>query len=333
MLQQRVLGKSGLTVSAIGLGCMGMSEFYGPRDDKESTATILLALEQGITFFDTADMYGVGDNERLLGAALRETLARDRDRVVIATKFGNMRGPDGSFQGINGRPEYVKSACEASLGRLGIDAIDLYYQHRVDPNTPIEETVGAMARLVSEGKVRHLGLSEASAATIRHAHAVHPIAALQTEYSLWTRDVEAEILPTCRELGIGFVAYSPLGRGFLSGAIKEPEHLSEKDFRRNHPRFRPENLPQNQKRLETVERMAAAKKSTPAQIALAWCLSRGKDVVPIPGTKRTDYLRENVAALDVSLSAEEIRTLDAAFPVGSTAGERYPEGGMRVVNR
>jgi aryl-alcohol dehydrogenase-like predicted oxidoreductase len=328
-MKQSTLGRSGLAVSAMGLGCMGMSEFYGPRDETESMATIRLALDLGVTFFDTADMYGVGENEKLLGKAI----GGRRGEVIVATKFGNVRGDDGSFLGINGRPEYVKSACEASLRRLGIDAIDLYYQHRVDLSTPIEETVGAMAQLVKEGKVRFLGLSEASTATIRRANAVHPIAALQTEYSLWTRDVEKEILPLCRELGIGFVAYSPLGRGFLSARIKDVTAFPEGDYRRFSPRFLPENLSKNLELVETVVDVAATRRCTPAQVALAWCLAKGGDVVPIPGTKRTAYLRENIAALDLRLEVGDLAKLDAAFPPGSAAGERYPEGGMKAINR
>jgi aryl-alcohol dehydrogenase-like predicted oxidoreductase len=328
-MNQRTLGKTGLTVSAIGLGCMGMSEFYGPTDDTESTRTIHKAIDLGLIFFDTADMYGVGRNEELLGKALRGK----RDRVIIATKFGNVRGSDWSFLGINGRPEYVRSACEASLKRLGIETIDLYYQHRVDQNTPIEETVGEMVKLKEEGKIRHLGLSEASTATIRRAHAVHPITALQTEYSLWTRDVETEILPACRELGIGFVAYSPLGRGFLADRFGPQMVVPEGDFRRNHPRFQPENLKKNLHLLEIVKEFAKKKRCTPAQLTLAWCLARGNDIVPIPGTKRVSYLVENVAALDVTLAPEEISQIDEAIPLGVTAGTRYAESGMKNVNR
>lgn len=318
-MKKRTLGRNGPLVSAIGLGCMGMSEFYGPRDDEQSTATIHAALDLGITLFDTADMYGSGHNEELLGRAIRGM----RDRLAIATKFGNVRGPGGSFLGINGKPEYVRKACEASLKRLGVETIDLYYQHRVDPTTPIEDTVGAMAELVREGKVRFLGLSEAGASTIRRAHAVHPITALQTEYSLWTRHVEEEILPTCRELGIGFVPYSPLGRGFLTGRIKAITDLKEGDVRHVHPRFQGENLARNLKIAETVEKFAAEKKCTPAQLALAWCLAAGEDVVPIPGTKKTAYLRENVKAVDVHLTAEDRGRIGKALPAGITSGERY----------
>ena len=315
------LGSEGLEVSRQGLGCMGMSEFYGASDEGEAIATIHRALELGVTFLDTADMYGVGDNERLVGKAIADR----RDRVVLATKFGNVRGPDGAFLGRNGKPEYVHSACDASLQRLGVDTIDLYYQHRVDTDTPIEETVGAMKELIDAGKVRYLGLSEAAPATIRRAHAVHPITALQSEYSLWTRDPEAEILPTVRELGIGFVPYSPLGRGFLSGRFRSQDDVPEGDFRRNNPRFQGENFERNRKLVEQVEEIAAEKGITPSQVALAWVHAQGDDIVPIPGTKRREYLEENVAATEVELSEEDLRRIDEAAPAGATAGDRYPD--------
>lgn len=316
-----------LTVSALGLGCMGISEFYGEADEQESIRVIHRALDLGVTFLDTADMYGVGRNEELVGRAIRGR----RDEVVLATKFGNVRGPNGERLGINGRPEYVRQACDASLKRLGVDHIDLYYQHRVDPDTPIEETVGAMAELVHAGKVRFLGLSEASAATLRRANAVHPITALQSEYSLWTRDPEEEVLPTCRELGIGFVAYSPLGRGFLSGQFRSPEDLPADDFRRHNPRFQGENFQKNLRLVEAVQDMAREKGCTPSQLALAWLLAQGNDIVPIPGTKRVKYLEENLGALNVHLNADDLAQLEAVFPLGAAAGERYPD--MSSVNR
>jgi aryl-alcohol dehydrogenase-like predicted oxidoreductase len=325
----RELGRSGLRVSALGLGCMGMSEFYGTGDDAESVGTIHRALDLGITFLDTADMYGVGRNEELIGRAIADR----RDRVVLATKFGNVRGPGGEFKGVDGTPQYVRAACEASLRRLGIETIDLYYQHRVGPAVPIEETVGAMSELVTADKVRYLGLSEAAAATIRRAHDVHPIAALQTEYSLWTRDVETDILPTTRELGIGFVAYSPLGRGFLTGAFKKFEDLPQDDYRRNSPRFQGDNFAKNTALVDVVSEIARKRSATPSQIALGWLLSRGNDVVPIPGTKRVAYLEENAGAMEIALSASELATIDATFPHGVTAGTRYPAAGMAGVNR
>jgi aryl-alcohol dehydrogenase-like predicted oxidoreductase len=323
------LGSSRLMVSRMGLGCMGMSEFYGPGDEGESIRTIHRALEMGMNFLDTADVYGLGRNEELVGRAIRDR----RDRAVLATKFGNVRGMDGSWLGVNGRPEYVRSCCEASLRRLGVDVIDLYYQHRVDTATPIEETVGAMADLVRQGKVRYLGLSEASPATIRKASAVHPIAALQSEYSLWTREPEAETIPACRELGIGFVAYSPLGRGIFGGTIRRPEDIAEGDYRRNSPRFIGENLAHNVSLVNRLEEIAADKKCRPSQAALAWLLSRGKDIVPIPGTKRVARLTENAGAVEVVLTAEEIARIEAAFPVGAARGNRYPEPAMKAVNR
>ncbi len=306
-----------------------MSEFYGAGDDAESIATIERAVEQGCVFLDTADMYGVGRNEELVGKAIKGI----RDKVCLATKFGNMRGEDGSFKGVNGRPEYVRACCEASLRRLGVETLDLYYQHRVDPNTPIEDTVGAMAELVKAGKVRFLGLSEAAPATIRRAHAVHPIAALQTEYSLWSRDPEDEILPTLRELGIGFVAYSPLGRGFLTGQVKQIADLAPDDYRRNSPRFQGENFQRNLDLVTKVEEIARGKGCQPSQLALAWVLAQGNDILPIPGTKRRTYLDENLGALDVALSGQDIAAIDRALPHGTAAGTRYPESGMKNVNR
>ncbi|QIX60036.1 aldo/keto reductase [Hymenobacter sp. BT18] len=326
-MEQRTLGRQGLTVSALGLGCMGMSDFYAGRDDAESTRTLHRALELGITFFDTADMYGPFTNEELVGRALRE----QRQQVVLATKFGIQRDPnDPTRRGISGRPEYVREACEGSLRRLGTDYIDLYYQHRVDPNTPIEETVGAMAELVQAGKVRYLGLSEASAETIRRAHAVHPITALQSEYSLWSRDPEDGVLQTCRELGIGFVPYSPLGRGFLTGHIQRFEDLAADDYRRFTPRFQGENFQKNLDLVAHIREMAEHKSCTPGQLALAWVLAQGTDLAPIPGTKRVKYLEENVGALGVSLTAEELQRLDELAP--QAAGLRYPAEMMKSVN-
>lgn len=328
-MQTRNLGSKGPEVSAIGLGCMGMSDFYGAAEDARSVEVIHRALDLGINFFDTADMYGVGRNEELVGRALRDR----RDRAVIATKFGNVRGDDGAFLGVNGKPEYVKQACDASLRRLGVDVIDLYYQHRVDPQTPIEDTVGAMAELVREGKVRHLGLSEAAPDTVRRAHAVHPITALQTEYSLWSRDPEDELLALCAELGIAFVAYSPLGRGFLTGAIRSEEDLAPDDWRRTNPRFQGENLQKNLELVTAVQEMAREKGCTPAQLALAWLLAQDDRVVPIPGTRRIERLEENAAAVELELTREDLDRLEAIAPIGFAAGTRYPEGGMRAVNR
>src|SRR5206468_10007972 len=329
-MQSRQLGRRGLTVSSLGLGCMGMSEFYGPSDEAESIATIHRAIECGITFFDTADVYGPFKNEELVGRAIRGK----RDKLVIGTKFGIVRDPNNpKARGVNGRPEYIRQACEASLKRLGIDVIDLYYQHRVDPNTPIEDTVGAMLRLKEEGKVRFLGLSEAAPRTIRRAAAVTTIAAVQTELSLWSRDAEAEVLPTVRELGISYVAYSPLGRGFLTGQIKSPDDFPDDDFRKFHPRFQGENFAKNLALVREVEAMAREKGCTTAQLALAWVLAQGEDVVPIPGTKHVKYLDENIGALEVKLTGEDLKRRDEILPPGAAAGQRYHERGMETVNR
>jgi aryl-alcohol dehydrogenase-like predicted oxidoreductase len=320
-MENRELGRQGLIASAQGLGCMGMSEFYGHADEGEAIATIHRALDLGVNFLDTADMYGPFTNEMLVGRAI----AGRRDQVVLATKFGNQRGEDGAYLGINGSPEYVHSACDASLRRLAVDTIDLYYQHRVDQDVPIEETVGAMKELVDAGKVRYLGLSEASPDTIRRAHAVHPISALQTEYSLWTRDPEDQILPTVRELGIGFVAYSPLGRGFLSGRFQSPDDIPEGDFRKRNPRFQGENFRKNLELVDRVRQIASEKDATPGQLALAWVMAQGDDVVPIPGTKRREYLEENVGAVDIELTDDDLRRIDEAAPAGAAAGQRYPD--------
>ena len=328
-MQFRKLGHSSLSLSALGLGCMGMSEFYGTRDDEESIGVIHRALDLEVNFLDTADAYGNGKNEVLVGRAIRGR----RGQVVLATKFANVRDEAGNFVGINGRPEYVKQACEASLRRLGVETIDLYYQHRVDINVPIEDTVGAMSRLVEEGKIRCLGLSEAAPATIRRAHQTHPISALQTEYSLWSRDPEDELITLCRELGITFVPYSPLGRGFLTGRFKTPDDFDAGDWRRNNPRFQGENFQRNLDLVRRIEEMAGEKGCKPAQLALAWVLAQGVDMVPIPGSSHVPHLEENLAALDISLSAEDLKRIDEIAPKGVAAGERYPEGGMKVVNR
>ena len=324
-MKKRTLGQS-LSVSAIGLGCMGMSEFYGSHDDAQSIATIHRALDLGCNFLDTADMYGPFTNEKLVGRAIHDR----RDEVVLATKFGNMRGEDGAFLGISGKADYVRKACDATLQRLGVDHIDLYYQHRVDRQTPIEETIGAMADLVRAGKVRHLGMSEAAPQTIRRAHAVHPITALQTEYSLWSRDPEDEILPTVRELGIGFVAYSPIGRGFLSGRFKTIDDLEPTDYRRQSPRFQGENFERNLDLVRRIEEIARSKGVTPAQLAIAWVLSQGDDIVPIPGSKSIGHLEENIAAVEISLTPDDLAMIDEVAPKGVASGDRYPS--MAAVN-
>jgi aryl-alcohol dehydrogenase-like predicted oxidoreductase len=325
---QRVLGRQGLTVSAIGLGCMGMSDFYGDSEEATNLAVLHHAIDIGVNFLDTADMYGVGGNEELIAQVLRTR----RDEVVLATKFGNVRAPDGTFLGIDGSPEYVAKSCDASLRRLGVEQIDLYYQHRVDPKVPVEDTVGAMARLVEAGKVRHLGLSEANADTLRRAARVHPIAALQSEYSLWTRDVAEAVLPTCRELGIGFVPYSPLGRGFLTGAFRKPDDLAENDWRRQNPRFQDANFAQNLTLVEAVTGLSQARGCTPAQLALAWLLHQGDDIVPIPGTRKVERLDENAGAARIALTAQELARIDAVLSRHAVVGTRYPEAHMSAVN-